>query len=369
MEDIKMNRAIKYRIFPTEEQQIQMSKTFGCVRQVFSMGLEMREGLHAAGFAAMSANVLNNYCNRVWKEEFLYLREVDKFALTNAIKNLDTSYNNYFAKRARHPKFKSKKDRSDSYTTNFTNGNIAITCGDKNRGEVKLPKLGKVAACIHRRPESDRKIKSATISRTPSGKYYVSILFEFKAPAPETKLDPQKAIGLDYSSPDFYVDSNGASTKVLHAYRRSEKRLSRERQRLSRMVKGFNNYEKQREYVAQLEEDVANQRKNFCHQESRKIANSYDIVCVEDLDLHAMAQSLHFGKAVSDNGFGMFRVFLQYKLEAQGKAFVKIDKWYPSTKTCHHFRRNGYAPTVDVSFRETTTQPLIFGTRVSECSD
>ena len=132
------------------------------------------------------------------------------------------------------------------------------------------------------------------------------------------------------------MDSNGNTAGVQHWYRLSQKRLAVEQRKLSHCTRGSHRYEKQKTKVNRLSGKIANQRKDFCHQKSRKIANSYAAVCVEDIDLRAMAQSLHFGKAVSDNGFGMFRNFLKYKLEEQGKHYIVIDKWYPSTKTCCH---------------------------------
>jgi len=341
MEPVTNNRAIKYRIFPTKEQQVLLAQTFGCVRKVYNMGLELQQGLHESGFSSMTRVDLNNYCNRVWKTEFSFLRDVDKFALTNALYALERSYTNFFEKRAAYPKFKSRKVHQ-SYTTNMTNKNIAIRCG--KQGAVKLPKLGWVSASIYREPKADWVIKSATVSKTATGKYYASILFAYQEEIPEVVLDLENAIGLDYSSPEFYVDSNGQTPGMPHYLRKAEQRLAKAQRRLSHMTQGSSNYEKQRLVVARLHEHIANQRKNFCHTESRKIANSYDIVCVEDLDLRAQAQSLNFGKAVADNGFGMFRTFLKYKLEEQGKLLIKVDKWFPSTKTCNHC--GGYNPDV-----------------------
>lgn len=329
------NKAIRYQIFPAEEQEIQINRTFGCARKVYNLSLEMQIGLYTSGFKTMSKTDLNNYCNRVWKEEFSYLQDVDKFALTNAIYDLSTAYKNFFEKRAKYPKFKSRKMSKNSYTTNMTNGNISMGDYKAGKGTIKLPKLGKINARIHRLPQDSWKIKSATVSKSASGKYYVSILFSFQMEIPNQSLSTDKALGLDYSSPDFYEDSNGNKPDVPHAYRKAERRLAKEQRKLSRMEYGSQNYLKQKAVVAEIHEHVANQRKDFCHKESRKITNSWDIVCVEDLDLHAQAQTLRFGKAVADNGFGMFRTFLQYKLEEQGKLFIKIDKWFPSTKTCH----------------------------------
>lgn len=329
------NKAIKYQIFPNEEQKALMAQTFGCARKVYNLGKELQDGLYSVSMKSMSKQDLNSFCNHVWKDDYPYLRDVDKFALTNSVYALMRGYNNFFEKRGKKPKFKSRKSKQ-SYTTNATNGNIAITFGKKNRGQVKLPKLGWIDTCTYRKPGDGWVIKQATVSHTPSGKYYVSILFSYSMDVEDVTPTYAGTIGLDYSSPKFYVDSEGNTPDVPHALRKAEQRLAKAQQRLSRMTKGSNNYEKQRIVVAKLHEQVANKRKDFCHKESRKIANSYDTVCMEDLDLRALAQTLNFGKATADNGFGMFRTFLSYKLKEQGKHFVKVDKWYPSSKTCHH---------------------------------
>lgn len=335
------NKAIKYRIHPTDKQIIQIRQTFGCARKVFNTAIEMQEGLYAAQMQSMSKIDLNNYVNRVLKNDFLYLKDVDKFALTNAVHSVAAGYKNFFEGRAGHPKFKSRKNDKQSYTTDWTNGNIAIINQEKKgtvHGKVKLPKLGLVDAVIHRIPPENWIIKRATVSMTSSGKYFVSILFAYEQDNPVSVPVPSKdrAIGLDYSSQNFFVDSHGNSPEVPHCYRVMEKKLAREQRRLSKMKRGSNNYEKQKLKVSKLHRKVADQRKDFCHKLSREIANLYDAVCVEDLDLRAISQMLHLGKSTMDNGFGMFRTFLKYKLEEQGKYFVVIDKWYSSSKTCNH---------------------------------
>lgn len=159
------------------------------------------------------------------------------------------------------------------------------------------------------------------------------MLFEVKVNIEAVK--PETAIGLDYSSPHFYIDNNGKSADYPRFYRKSEGKLAIEQRKLSKMVRGSANYRAQKQRVVKIQEHIANQRKDFIHKLSTEIANRYDVVCVEDLNLHAQAQSLNFGKAVADNGFGMFRNLLEYKLFERGKYLVKVDKFYPSTKTCH----------------------------------
>ena len=327
-------RAIKYRVYPTDAQEEKLSQTFGCARKVYNDALSMQRGLYEAGMPTFGKTSLNAYCNRVWKDEFPFLTEVDKFALTNSLYALCTAYKNFFEGRAGYPRYKSRRGEEQSYT----NSNIEVITRKGGRGVVKIPKVGNVLASIHRVPKKGWVLKSATVSKQANGKYYISVLYQL----PDTVVKPaplpteETTLGLDYSSPRFYVDSNGNDAGVTHWYRKSEERLAKEQRKLSHCKKGSNRYLKQKARVSSLSRAVANQRLDFCHKLSRKIANSYDAVCVEDIDLRAMAQTLHFGKAVSDNGFGMFRTFLQYKLAEQGKYYIVIDKWYPSTKTCRH---------------------------------
>lgn len=333
-----IHRSIKYRIYPNEQQAELLTQTFGCVRKVYNMALELQEGLYKAGMECMSNFDLNNYCNRVWKNEFEYLRQVDKFALSNAIFAAGAAYRNFFAGRASHPKYKRKHTDSSSYTTNESHQNIAIHPAPyrkSHKGSLKLPKLGLVDATIHRCPEACWKIKGATVSLSSSGMYYASLLFEYTIDLPHINPSAERSLGLDYSSPHFYIDSNGHSADMPHLYRELEKRIQREERRLSRMVRGSSNYRKQVKLIASLHEHIANKRKDFCHQLSRKIANSYDVVCVEDINLRNLSQCLNLGKSTHDNGFGMFRRFLKYKLEEQGKYYVVISRWFPSTKRCH----------------------------------
>lgn len=331
--DNAMYKAIKYRVYPNEEQIGQITQTFGCSRFIYNKCLELEIGLHEAEMGFMSYFELNNFTNKVFKVDFPFLRDVDKFAINNAIQNLTIAYKNFFQGNAKFPKFKSKDDSFQSYTTNYTNNNIEV-----NRKTIKLPKLGLVEASIHRQPFKNSVIKSATISKDTRDNYYVSILFELpetKDKAVKVKPTIEKTLGIDYSSPHFYVDSENHSVDAPHWYRQREKRLQKEQRKLSHMIKGSKNYGKQKLRVSKLHQEVANKRRDFCHKLSREIANLYDVVCLEDINLQNLSQSLRFGKATHDNGFGMFKDFLKYKLEEQGKHYIVIDKWYPSSKTCH----------------------------------
>ena len=193
------------------------------------------------------------------------------------------------------------------------------------------------------------KLKSVTVSKNSSGKYYVSILFEYENQVQKT--EPQTFLGLDFSMHELYVASDGTTANCPRFYRQALKRLEREQRKLSKMQKGSNNRNTQRIKVARLHEKVANQRKDFLHKQSRQIANAYDCVCIEDLNMKAMSQALNFGKSVADNGWGMFTTFLQYKLEEAGKQLVRIDKFFASSQLCSIC---GYqnSDTKDLSIRE-----------------
>lgn len=246
--------------------------------------------------------------------------------------HLQTAYNNFFKNpKNGFPKFKSKKLDRKSYATNCVNNSIKIV----SENHIQLPKLVVVRFIEHRRIPKNYIIKSVTISQTASGKYYISILTEYDYEVPNKVLDKSKSIGLDYSSHDFYVDNQNKSPENFqHPYRISESKLAKEQRKLSRMKLHSANYEKQKIRVAKIHEKIQNQRTDFIEKESAKLANLYDVVCVEDINLQNIAQSLNLGKSTNDNGFGMFRARLQQKLELQGKKLVKVDKWFPSSKMC-----------------------------------
>ena len=199
-------------------------------------------------------------------------------------------------------------------------------------GKIKLPKLKWVTIKQHRDIPEDYKLKSCTLSQDPDGKYYVSVLFAYKETITQQKVE--KVIGLDFSMKELYVDDEGGIPEYPRFYRKAQEKLSREQRKLSKCEKGSNNRAKQRKRVAKLHKKVSNQRKDFLHKQSRQITNAYDAVVVENLNMKDMSKALRFGKAVHDNGWGMFIMFLQYKLTEAGKQLVKIDKWFPSSKTC-----------------------------------
>ena len=325
------NRACKYRIYPDKQQEQKLAEFFGCVRFVYNKCLEEQERRFRNGEDYASRTEMNNYCNRVLKKEYPFLKRPDKFALTNAIFHLDDGYQRLFSHIGGYPKYKSKHRSRRSYTTNITNGNIAVL-----EKAVKLPKLGLIKAKIHRRVPEDYVLKSATISQEPDGSYYVSVLYEYEEHIEMTGPSGNwKAGGLDYKSDGLYVSSEGDVADMPHYYREAQPSLARSQRKLRHKVKGSANWRKQQKKTAKISRHIANQRKDFLHKKSAEIANQYDIVCVEDLDMRAMSNKGYGnGKATLDNGYGMFLNMLEYKLHDRGKKLVKIDKWYPSSQTC-----------------------------------
>ena len=340
----RRNKAFKYRMYPNKEQEILFAKTFGCVRFIYNNTLY----ISMDSFETTGKSVIVPYAR--FKESHDWLSEVDSLALANAQLNLESSYSRFFgigefrytkqklewvARNGKdltfydfegHPKFKKKKGPK-SYTTNCVNNNIELL--DQY---IKLPKLGSVRIKKHRVPPSGYTLKSATITQTATGKYFVSILYEYS----ETigLIEAVTAIGLDFAMSGGYVDDSGNGGGFPKHYRKLEARLAKEQRRLSKMVKNSGNYKKQQFRISRIHEKIAFQRNDFLHKRSREIANSCDLVGVEDINMRNMSRSLNFGKSVHDSGWGMFREFLKYKLEDQGKHYITIDKWFPSSKLC-----------------------------------
>ncbi|QZT34806.1 transposase [Caldalkalibacillus thermarum TA2.A1] len=321
------NKAYKFRLYPTQEQEQLLAKTFGCVRFVYNKMLEERIQIYEKFKDDKEALKQHKFPTPAkYKRDFPWLKEVDSLALANAQLNLQKAFTNFFSGRAGFPKFKSRKAKQ-SYTTNVVNGNIKLA-----DGYIKLPKLKWVKLKQHRQIPVHHIIKACTITKTKTGKYFISILTEYEhQPVPK---EIENVVGLDFSMNTLYVDSEGKRANYPRFYRQALEKLARAQRVLSRRRKGSNRWHKQRLKVAQLHEKIANQRQDFLHQASRQLANRYDAVVIEDLNMKGMSQALHFGQSVHDNGWGLFTTFLQYKLAEQGKKLIKIDKWFPSSKTC-----------------------------------
>ena len=269
----------------------------------------------------------------MYKKEYPFLKEVDSLALANVQLHLEKAYKNFFREpKIGFPRYKSKHHSRNSYTTNLVNGNILV-----ESKRIRLPKLKWIAMKKHREPAEDFRLKSVTVSMEPSGKYFASLLYErysCENQAAESDYSTAKILGIDYAMQGMAVFSEKIETEEAGFFRKNEKRLAREQRKLSRCVRGSHNYELQKKKVARCHEKIRNQRRDYLHKLSRKIADNYDAVAVEDIDMKAMGQRLHFGKSVQDNGYGMFREMLDYKLAWKGKKMVKVDRFFPSSKKC-----------------------------------
>lgn len=287
------NRAIKYRIYPSAEQKILFAKTFGCCRKIWNLMLADKITYYQQTKKMLQTTPAQ------YKKAYPYLKEADSLALANVQLHLQTAYKNFFRdKKTGFPKFKSAKHCRKSYTTNCQNGSIRI-----ENDRIRIPKAGSVKAVLHRLPEKDWKIKSATISQYGDGTYYISVLFEYEeTPVSPVPVTEEQVVGLDYKSAGLYVDSN----------------------------------EKQQKRIARVYRHISNQRKDYLHKLSTATAKQYAYVCVEDLNMRSMSnKGFGNGKSTLDNGYGMFLSMLDYKLAERGGKLVKVDKFFPSSQICH----------------------------------
>lgn len=338
-----MLKAYKYRIYPNKEQKIQIVKTFGCCRFVYNQTLAYRKETYEQEKKSLSKIECNNYCNHELKPKYEWLKEVDKFALTNAIYNMDSAYQKFFKEHAGYPKFKSKHNNYKSYTTNYTNGNIE-TDFDKNK--IKMPKLKWVKAKLHREFVGD--IKSATISQVSSGKYYVSVLVETEhIELPHTN----NKIGLDLGIKDFCITSAGDSYENLKILRKYEKQLSKLQRQLSHKQKGSNNFNKARIKISKCHEKITNIRKDYLHKISHKIISENQVIISESLNVQNMMQNHNLAKSISDVSWYEFTRQLEYKAQWNKRIYKKIDTFFPSSQICSCC---GYrnTDTKDLSIRE-----------------
>lgn len=336
-------KAFKFRIYPNKDQEILINKTIGCSRFVINFFLAQQkkeeelylitEELFQNG-TLPSNNYKSSFFNKVksykenieLKSNYPFLKEVDKFALESALDNLNNAYLKYYKKESKKPKFKSKKNRVNSYTTKFTNNNIKIL--DKH---IQLPKIGLVKC--NQKHNLCGEIVKAIISKSCTNKYYVSIVC--KRFFSNLVKPINESIGLDLGLKEFVVTSNGSHIPNPKFYRVLEEKLIREQQKLSKKKYGSNNYKKQNLKVNKIHEKINNSRNDFLHKLSTKIVNENQVISVENLSIKNMMQNKNLSKSIGEVAWNIFITQLEYKSKWLGRKFVKVGKTYASSQLCN----------------------------------
>lgn len=305
---------IKFRLHPTAEQAELIEKTFGCCRYLWNKMLEDVQEFYAATDLQFIPTPAR------YKKEAPFLKEVDSQALCTVHQDLRKAFLNFFRapKSFGYPRFKTKKAKKDSFTVYCREYHTGPSIRLTGTG-IQMPKLGAIPANVYRKPLHWWTLVSATVTKSRSGKYFCSVSFAYPAKEPEpVDPGPETTLDLDFSPNLFYVDGRGASP-ALPALAESKEKLARMQKKLARMEHGSGSYEKQLQKIRLQYEHIANQRKDFIHKESRRIANAWDAVRVKELDLVELSRT---ERHAMDLGFGMFRECLKYKLEQQGKPYI-----------------------------------------------
>ena len=319
-----MERAYKFRLYPNKKQKELIAKTFGCSRFVYNHFLAKKIELYKTTGEGLN----NTQCSKLLtelKSELIWLKEVDKFALQNSLKDLDNAYRKFFKEHSGFPKFKSKKNNRHSYRSQFTNNNIEY-CGNS----IKFPKLGRVKIRDKQIPQG--RILNATISQEPSGKYFVSLCC--------TNVEIQKyektgsIIGIDLGIKDFCITSDGVKVENPKYLKKSLTKLAKLQRELSRKSRGSSNRNKARIKVARQFEKITNQRKDFLNKLTTQLVKKHDAICLEDLNVRGMMKNHKLAQAISDVSWSEFVRQLQYKTAWHDKQIVKIGRYFASSQTC-----------------------------------
>lgn len=318
-----MQKGIKFRAYPNKAQKNLINQTFGCCRFIYNKGLAIRSDAYKNGIKVGYNQTSAMLTALKQQDEFSFLKEPDSVALQQSLRDLDKGYKNFFAKRAKYPKFKSKHDNRQSYRTNNYRNNIRIV------GKyIKLPKIGYVK--IKQSMEVGY-IKNVTIERTPTDKYFVVLNIDFE---PQPMANAGGSIGIDVGIKEFYTDSNNRKVPNPKFLEKSTKKLIRAQRRLSRKQLGSNNRNKQRIKLARIYEKVTNQRNDFLQKQSTMLIRENQTICVEDLNVKGMMRNHKLARSIASVSWSKFFTMLKYKGEWYGNKIIGVPTMYPSSQTC-----------------------------------
>ena len=332
---MKIHKAYKFRLYPNKEQAILINKTIGCSRFIYNHFLNQWNETYKETGKGLSYGKCSAQLPSLKKqEETEWLKEVDSIALQSSLRNLSDSFDRFFKKQNKYPRFKSKNNPLQSYTTKETNGNISVE-GNK----LKLPKLGLVLFAKSR--EVEGRILNATIRRNPTGKYVVSLLVETEV-EPIEKTD--SSVGVDVGLKDFAILSDGTVYKNPKLFRSLDTKLAKEQRKLSRRkiqalkdgrkLSESKNYQKQRIKVANIHETIKNKRTDYLHKISTEIVKNHDIIGIEDLLVKNMMLNRKLAKSISEVSWAEFRTLLEYKAKWYGKEIIAVARNFPSSQLC-----------------------------------
>ena len=320
-----MLKAHKYRIYPNQTQQEQLAKSFGCVRFVYNLGLETKISAWTSAKTYYSHIDLANQMKELKDTEAPFLKDCPSQALQASLRHLDIAYTNFFRGNG-FPKYKSKHSRQS----------LSLPQGvrlSEDGKQIFIPRLKWVGIDMHR--EIKGEIKTVTVSKTVTNKYFVSILVDTKTELPnKMPITENSAVGIDLGIKDFAITSDGKKFENKDFLKSTQRQLRVAQRSLSRKHKGSNHYKEQKMVVALLHEKVRNQRQDYLHKVSKYLVDNYGTICLEDLSVKNMVKNHRLARAISDMGWSEFRSMLEYKAEWQGKNVLVIGRFEPSSKLC-----------------------------------
>jgi len=333
-----MLRAVKVRLYPNKEQEQELNKVLGAYRFVYNQVLAKRKTAYETDKTNLSENELSKFFYGTLRkdEQYAWLKEQNTQVMGQAIKQMDVAYKMFFKKCSRFPKFKSKKDKQSalfpriaiSKRNTFETRHITLITSLQN---IKF----RCSDLYHRRLQKYKdNIRRATLSKTKSGNFFLSILVDIPESECVKFKKTNKQVGLDLGVKDFVITSDGVVFENKHFFKREEKKIVKLQRQLSRKKKGSNNRDKQRVRLAKVYERLSNKKENYIHSVVNEILKSYDVVFMEDLNVQGMLRNHSIAKAIQEVGFSRFRLVLQTKASQNDKQVILVDRFYPSSKTC-----------------------------------